>query len=427
MGRWFSRFAVAASAAALFTSLGGIGAAAQAPAWSIHYGFATGLFGGTTFDLDATGAYRLGAASDHLGDAPNRRVDLRGTLPADELAAIDSAVSATRPKLWSSRYKQSNCYDYSVKLVLTKRAANGAAASATTSWGCVIYGVPEDLRTLLVAVRSQIRARVPRALVDNGFADGSPGSRQDRWIIESLNGARRSVTVASDGTIASRSRESTSLYPLAPCPARRLGAIDATMLQRLRAMVTPSEVVPVDASADTKAVFDAAMADCGAPAAGLASPDYVVPAGAHWAMVAGVADGDRTASVQLDDQGSALVSLLQLGTTRLAPYPWSATIGPIATRVDATGTAALGDLVARADDRNWKPQYWDTPGGCHVSVQILRFDGTKRSAGNQTSVACDGSSSPKDLAALARFISDRFGRYAATPPPVPASAAVSRQ
>lgn len=163
--------------------------------WTIKYVFGTYLYGGTTLNVDSSGAYRLTAAATRILPKTERT----GTLSRDELAALRSAVSGSQPSLWSASYGGSGiCLDWGVYIVLDRPAKGATGTPYRSSWSCGMNGVPEGLRTLTTAIRANILSRIPQALTDGGPSRRAMyDTTHDVLRIEYFGGTR-AVTIAAD-------------------------------------------------------------------------------------------------------------------------------------------------------------------------------------------------------------------------------------
>jgi hypothetical protein len=404
--KWSFGIAARCAAIAVVAGLthGAAGAAAGPPAWTVRYFFSTVLFGGTTADFDANGHFRILASSKATEALPNRRLEISGTLPKDELEAMRAAVGATHPELWSSSYAGTVCPDYHAEITLATRDARGTAATTKTTWGCRLTGLPADLRTLLDGVRGAVRARVPVALTDTDNAlAGLPLS----WPLQltDMNGAVRRVTIDADGRIASRERTSTTLYALKACPQRDLGRVGPLELARMHAMLGPLGDLYYSTSADTLATFNAAMSDCPRPVEWLDANDYVIPADAHWAVQFTMQRGARSATVEVDSRGRAdgfiYVFVYGAGMRRI----------DVPVAVDAAAVAQLSTLVGAVKENGWSGKLLGLDTSCVNHLRVARFYGGHSSQA-LTSVSCDNPGAPADVLALINLLTARFGAYA---------------
>jgi len=368
-----------------------------APAWSLHYGFGTGLYGGTTFDVDASGQYDLVASSIRFP-----RSERSGTLAPAELQTIARLVADARTSTWSSSYRgYSICHEHVASLQLS-RARDRDPGSIAVTWTCGLPGVPADLRALIVALRAHVKSLLPDAQTDAlPNADAIPVSAHDAMSL--VTGDRtRSVSIAADGTILSRRRTSTALYAVAACPVRDLGAVDPPVLAKLHALLTPTADVFFATSRETAQIFERTMNDCGAPACcGYTSPEYLVPRETRWILKATRADNDAVVSVDIDSGGRSLVA-------RKGSDPVRPTVGGATVR-------ALGRLISDVPDDVSVPAGYG-PNGCELLVQITHVapDGTRR---NRAAIdaACDPTDAPPAVRALYRFIGERVVPELAAP------------
>jgi hypothetical protein len=402
------------AAAVVFVGVASIPAHAAAgpPAWTVRYDYAAGLFGGTNADFDADGHFRIVTASRATAGLANRRFETSGRLPHDELDALAASVTSAHPELWSSSYPLM-CPDYIVHFALERRDARGDASTTKTGWGCRLAGLPADLRTLLDAVRGNVRARVPIAILDtdvalSGVAPPWPLVLSD--TTGASTGAIRRITIDSDGKIVSRERTSTTLFAAKPCPQRDLGSVAALPLARMHAMLVPYGDDGYAMSSDTTATFNAAMSDCPRPAEWLDSNDFVIPNDAHWAVQFLLQRGDRNATIEIDSLGRA--------DGYIDPFARERRRVDVPVAVDAATVAALGKLVATVRENGWSPRLLGTDANCVNTLRLARFyNGQSTQA--QTSVSCNNPGAPADIEALLSLLTGRFGAYAgsaAAPP-----------
>jgi hypothetical protein len=363
--------------------------ASSEPAWSVHYRFGTILYGGTSFDLDANGRYTLIASSMRFP-----RSERDGTLAPPEIAAFARLVAAARTATWSSAYGSYHyCAEHYSSLRLARTQERGPD-DISVRWTCGLPGVPADLRALILAVRAQITGLVLDAQIDTTPAlEATPVASHDAIALVSGDGTR-SVSIAADGTIVSRRRIGVGLFPLADCPPRALGAVDANALAKLHALQTPTADVFLGTSRETGEIFEQAMADCGTPAGyGCAAPEFVVPRGTRWVLKVTRNDTAGVVVLDLDDAGRAFARRKNGEPTR-----------PMLAR----GTLAeLDRLVTRAHDDRW-PATFAGPLACEQIVQITHVAaGGERTNGPPIDGPCDAARAPGDAAALFRFIGER--------------------
>lgn len=368
----------------------------DAAPWAIHYVFGTFLFGGTQFDVDSNGAYRLTASASRKLPKTERA----GQLSSDELIALRSTVAESQPTLWSAHYADAHhCLDWVAYVTLDatiKDARSTAQTSFTSSWDCGMNGVPQGLRDLTAAIRGNVYSRIPQALTDGGPSRLSQSYTVHKALTIQTYDRTRSVMVAADGTATSRSRVSNTMYPVRDCPRRPLGAVDPTRLARMQAMLTASETVFLTVSTDTHQVFDQLMSDCPGTEGGFASPAYILPPKARWVLEYAI---EPSPFLTVDNLGNAIVAD--------ANHRRRITIG-------AQQLVELRRLVSRADEQRWKKQYANVHAGCEgiSDVRITRFlDNGTRLQGPYTFLPCDAVDVPTDLADLNRFAGAYFKQF----------------
>jgi hypothetical protein len=362
-----------------------------APSWSVRYFFTTVIAGGTSFELDATGRYAVSATT--LGFPRSERT---GTLSAAELAPFARLVAASRTATWSAEYSgQRLCIEHYAGLRLVQ-VRSGVTDQTAVQWSCGLPGVPADLRALIVALRAQVTALIADAWIDTTPSlEAIPVSTHDAITLLSIDRSR-SVSIAADGAIVARRREVVALYPVADCPPRDLGSVDAAVLQKLHVLQTPAAEMSSFTSRETADIFANAMADCPFPPGyGYAAPEHLVPAGTRWVLQLTRAEANaNVVSLAVDDAGRTLVRRKDAEAER--------------GTIPAAMLAALDRLVANAHDDRW-PRTFDIGGGCEQIVQITHVanDGT-RSNGPPIDGGCDAAGAPADAAALFRYAGERL-------------------
>ena len=377
----------------------GLGAAdAQpAPAWTLHYGFGTGICGGTSFDAYADGRFHLVTNS-----CSGPRGESTGALSTGALARLHLAVQSATPDTWAGWY-ESRCIEHLASLSLTRADRGRAPMNVHVQWGCGLTGVPSDARALIVAVRAVAADVFPGVHLDTTPSlEAVPVGRHDALTIVARNeSAPRTLELRADGSVVRRSRVSGGLYPVADCPVRELEPVDPTTLVKLRALETPSSVIAPATSSDTQAFFSRVMRDCPAIEGGYLSPEFRVPGDVRW-----------------------IVSYVRSPTHRPTSEPtrslWVDSSGRFRAQLDKSpidgtfGGAAVRDLdraVAAARDTSWAPSYPFDSASCLASVYVIRIDRSgSRRAGRPTDLACDAVAAPPDARGVANAVSALLSR-----------------
>jgi hypothetical protein len=361
-----------------------------APAWTLHYGFGTGLYGGTNFDVDASGRFDLVTTSVH-----SPRSERSGRLAPAALQTFAQLVGTARTSAWSDAYRSSSaCYEHFPSLALTRAEVNGARTARVT-WSCGLIGLPADLRALIFALRAQIMTITRDAWVDGkSTTDTSHDAAHEALELVTVDRSR-AVSIAADGTIVGRRRTIVAPYPVADCPVRALGTVDAATMVKLHALETPTAEVYFATTRETREVFEKAMVDCAAPAGfGYADPEYAVPPGTRWVLKVIRAVDSDVVTLVIDNAGRSFVR-------RKNAQPARGSLGGGALR-------SLERLIATAHDDHW-PRNVDLTDACEQLVQITHVaaDGV-RTNGPQIDGPCDGTGAPADAAALFRYVGERL-------------------
>ncbi len=156
-----TRFSTIAGLTAVLVVFGVAAANAQAvPAWTLHYRFATGICGGTSFDAFADGRFRL-VTNYCVGP----RGESTGALSTEAVRRLHYAVRSSNPDIWSTSY-ESRCIEHFASLSLTRQARGRAFTTVDVGWGCGLTGVPRDLRALIITVRAVAAEVFPGVQLD---------------------------------------------------------------------------------------------------------------------------------------------------------------------------------------------------------------------------------------------------------------------
>lgn len=361
---------------------------ASLPAWTIHYGYGTLICGGTSFDVAADRSYSM--VTTRCG---HPRADLHGVLAADDVRRIGAAVTAAQPLRWSTWY-MNRCVEHYPALTLDRLEAEGTRQHTAVRWGCGLTGVPADLRVLIEVLRTEVRVVDPDAYTDAmPGAEAIPVATHAALALVTPNEAvRRTVALAPDGTVRSRSRVSKLIYPAADCPAGSFAPVDAQTLAKLQVLETPSDVMTPATSAETQAVFDRVMADCPAPKA-YAVPEFLVPVDVRWIVTyvrAAVAlpSPHPSRSIVVDNQGRYQV--------HVGDAVVGGALGPSAAHL-------LDVAVTAANEARWEQSYPQRSNDCGAGLQLIRVvaPATRRS-GPFIDLPCGAAGSPDDLRAVER-------------------------
>jgi len=178
---------------------------ASEPGWHFTYNVNKFIGGGTAFKLDQDGNYYV----ETVGVLGRQHGELSGRLSADELAAFSRLVATARPEAWSKQYYGPTCLDF-VAVLNFARPATGS--SAITHWGCGLPGLPQDLRDLIHAIRGQIERAIPETATDEfPTLERETVETHSGWTIAQEGGGfRRTIRIAPDGAVVSRSRVGTA-------------------------------------------------------------------------------------------------------------------------------------------------------------------------------------------------------------------------
>lgn len=393
-----TRFSSIAGLSAVLVAFGLVAADAQpVPAWTLHYGFGTGICGGTSFDAFADGRFHL--VTNYCG---RPRGESTAALSTSAVRRLQLAVRSSNPDIWSTWY-ESRCIEHFASLSLTRPARGGAPTTVDVRWGCGMTGVPSDLRAIIVAVRAVAAEVFPGVQLDTTPAlEAVPVAPHDALTIVARNEfAPRTVELGPDGAVVRRARVSAGLYPVADCPVRELEPVDATTLVKLRVLETPSAVIAPATSSDTQALFSRVMRDCPAIDGGYTSPDVRVPSDVRWIVFyvrspAHRPTTDPTRSIWVDSSGRFRALLDKV---------------PIDGTFDGAAVRGLDRAVAAAHDTTWAPSYMFDSADCLASMYVIRIDRSgARHAGRPTDLACDAAAAPPDAHAVANALSALLSR-----------------
>ena len=190
--------------------------AQQMPAWTLHYGFGTGICGGTSFDAYADGRFRL--ATNYCSGP---RGESTGALSTGALRRLQLAVQSARPDTWAGWY-ESRCVEHLASLSLTRAERGRAPTAVDVKWGCGLTGVPSDARALIVAVRAVAADVFPGVHLDTTPSlEAVPVSPHEALTIVASNEyAPRTLELRADGSVA---RPPASAMGCTRSPTARLG------------------------------------------------------------------------------------------------------------------------------------------------------------------------------------------------------------
>jgi len=389
-------------AAAAFTiaavALTFVGSGAQpVPGWTLHYGFGTGICGGTSFDAYADGRFRL---VTNYCSGP--RGESTGALSTDALRRLQLAVQSTNPDTWATSY-ESRCVEHLASLSLTRADRGRAPTTVHVQWGCGLTGVPSDARALIVAVRTVAADVFPGVHLDTtpSLESVAVARHEALTIVAANESAPRTLELGADGSFVRRSRVSAALYPVADCPARELEPADQRALVRLHALETPSAVVSPATSSDTQALFSRVMRDCPAIEGGYTSPEVRVPGDVRW-IVFYVRSPTRrpttepTRSIWVDSSGRFRAQLEKV---------------PILGTFDGAVVRGLDRALAAAPKTSLATSYPFDSTDCLASLYVIRVDRLgARHPSQPADIACDASAVPPDARDIAAAVGALLSR-----------------